>query len=337
MFRSGPLDAALQQWTAADWRSLLPPRLRELSLSIPHSHTLTVRQRIIDALPVMRNLNRLSLGPADGIRVDPPLSAPLSLEPLLQLPKLARLSWYIGDLTFQQLDVIKQIETLRSVSNQHGRWSTEQLAFLSQRPHRLDQLEEVDLCETGIRSAHMAALAQLPGITSILNRAQTMPLDAFASLPRLSRLQYFALHLPQLANSSDADWEILDSSLRACPALTEISIDDDECSEATGERLLRALPHLRHLSFSEVTLPSLRFLRHAPPSLTELMFFGCSDLRVGHILALGTLLPQLESLVLRDHGDYGMLDELEQQALTPPGAVGLPNLRSFDYGIDTDC
>jgi hypothetical protein len=322
------LDVSLQEWTSADWRSLLPLRLRDLALGIPKSHTLATRQQIIDALPVMQDLSRLNLGPLYRHTADPQLSAQLSLEPLLQLPQLKELIWSIGDLTLPQLAVIKQIETLRCVSTRNSRWTVEQLTFLSQPPHRLDQLEEVQLFETNASSAHMAALIRLPGITRVHAH---MRLDAIRMLPRLSRLQQLAIDLRQLEITSDADRETLHSSMRACSALTWVEVDGGECSEAVGERLLRAAPHLRKLSLSDLTMPSLRFLRHAP-SLTDLELFRCRHLRVGHILSLGSLVPQLERL--RIFASDQLLDRTEVQALTPPGAIGLPHLRSFSYDVE---
>ena len=306
----------------------------ELTLHIPDSHTLAARQSFIDALPVMRNLRILNLCPSDRHTqsADPQLSAQLSLEPLLLIPQLTELIWSIGAFTLPQLTVVKQIETLRILSSNYGEWSAEQLSFLSEPPHRLDQLEELCLFQTEISVAHMAALIRLPGIKCIKHN-KSMPLDAFALLPRLPRLQELSLPLPQLVNS-DAESETLHSSLRACSALTWVVVDGDECSEAVGERLLRALPHLRKLSIHGVTLPSLRFLRHAPPSLTELELLRCKHLRAGHILALGSLVPRLERLDVFDND--ALLDRTEVQALTPPGAIGLSSLRTFIYDVSSD-
>lgn len=197
------------------------------------------------------------------------------------------------------------------------------------RRTRLDQLEEVNLFDTDISAAHMSALARLPGITRI--GYEHMQLDAIPMLPRLPRLQRLAIDLPQLANNSDAERETLYSSLRACFAFTAVDVDGDEWSEAVGEWLLRVLPRLRKLSIADDSLPSLRFLRHAP-ELTDLDISQCKHLRVGHILALGSLVPRLEHLAIFDID--GLLDELERQALTPPGALGLPSLLSFMYEVE---
>ena len=329
----GTLDTSLQQWTAADWRSALPSWLFELALYLPNSHSLAARQHLIDALPVMQNLYHLNLLPSDPSSADPQLSAPLLLEPLLQLPQLTELTWNIGDLTLPQLAVVKQIESLRYLSSNYGHFSAEQLSFLSEPPHRLAQLEVLNLFQTDVSAAHMAALTRLPGIIRI-KHTQSMHLDAFPMLPRLPRLQRLVLNLPVFANCSGADRDMLDSSLRACPQLTEVATEDGECSEAVGERLLRALPHLRKLSIVEASIPSLHFLRHAPSSLTHLELVECSELRPGHVLALGKLVPQLELLGVRTRG--ALLDELELQALKAPNAIGLPNLRGFIYEVYPD-
>lgn len=147
-------------------------------------------------------------------------------------------------------------------------------------------------------------------------------------LPRLLRLQRLALDLLLFADCSGDERQMIESSLRACPALTSITVKDNEDSMAVGQRLFKAVPRLRELSFRSVIVTSLRFLHHSS-SLTDLEFDNCSDLRSGHILALGKLVPQLERLVVRHCGR--LLDEFEVQLLTPPGAIGLPHLRCFMY------
>ena len=91
---------------------------------------------------------------------------------------------------------------------------------------------------------------------------------------------------------------------------------------------MQAVPRLRSLHLIECSLPSLRFLRHAP-KLKELFVFSCKDVRPGHVVGIGAFAPQLEFLSVQDC--EGLLDEAEQQLLTPPGALGLPHLREFDY------
>jgi hypothetical protein len=63
-------------------------RLRELALSIPDTLTPAICQQLIDALPVLRDLSCLNLGASGPSSAHPQLSAPLSLDPLLQLPHL---------------------------------------------------------------------------------------------------------------------------------------------------------------------------------------------------------------------------------------------------------
>ena len=324
----GNLHAWLRDWSSAELRSSLPTRLHELTLGIPDSHTPAILQQLVNALPVLQNLNRLVLLPRDEISWDRELSSSLRLEPLLRLPQLTELVWNIGDLTLPQLAVVKQIGSLRYLSSNYGRFSAEQLSFLSQPPHRLEQLEVINLFQTDVGAAHMAALTRLPGITRI-KHTESMHLDAFPMLPRLPHLQRLVLNLPVFANCSGVDREILDSSLRACPQLTEVATEDGECSEAVGERLLRALPHLRKLSIVEASIPSLRFLRHAP-NLKDLEFDECKDLRPGHVVGIGTFVPQLECLSAVFCADL-LLDEAEEQMLTPPRAIRLPRLREFRY------
>ena len=101
------------------------------------------------------------------------------------------------------------------------------------------------------------------------------------------------------------------------------------CTESFGSQLMQAIPRLRTLRFYSCTLPSLRFLRHAP-NLEDLSFGNCKGVRSGHVIGIGAFAPQLQSLRLEECAGLH-LDEAEQQLLTPPGALGLPRLREFHY------
>jgi hypothetical protein len=92
---------------------------------------------------------------------------------------------------------------------------------------------------------------------------------------------------------------------------------------------MQAVPRLRTLGFSFCSLLSLRFLRHAP-NLKELSLRFCDHVRPDHVLGIGSFAPQLEWLSVQECAGL-RLDEAEQRLLTPPGALGLPQLREFKY------
>jgi hypothetical protein len=418
-----------------------------MSLRVPNDVGIAGLQLLIDALPVMTTLENLALESLNTNfhAADSNRTAPLLLDPLLQLPQLKELFWHIGDLTFPQLAVIKQIQSLRVLSSNFGHWSAEQLSFLSQPPHGLDQLEMLNLALTQISDAHMAALVQLPGITRLdrinspqlaafpmlprlprlrrlfihlyqlthctgaelemlasnlracpeltsltiyggdcsepvaerllqsiprlrqlrlllvearsleaislfekdvsaahmaaliqlpgithIDLVQTVQLDAFRMLPRLPRLQRLGFNLPEFASLARTHWAKLQSTLNACSTVTCLTLFDGYCSEAVGERLLHSLPQLQQLRLVNAVVPSLRFLRWAP-FLDDLELVNCSDVRPGHVLALGKVASQLKILGVIDR--EGLLDEFERQALTPPQAVGLPNLQLFLHEV----
>jgi hypothetical protein len=313
----------------ADLRAALPLRLRQLTLRVPDDLDIAVMQLLIDALPVMSTLDSLALEPLQpNFRsVDSGRTAALSLEPLLQLPQLAKLFWNIDDLTRPQLAAIKQLESLRVLSINNGRWSADQLSFLCEPPHRLDQLEVIPMFHVDVGVVHMAALAQLPRMTQ-LDFVRSVQPDAFRMLPRLPSLQRLTINLIEFARRTGADRSALYSSLRACSALTAVTLHGGKCTDAVGERLLSSIPRLQQLELVFAAVPSLRFL-HRAPALTDLKLVDCSHVRSGHILTLGKRVPQLERLHVRHSGR--LLDQLEVQALTPPDAIGLPNLQSFVY------
>ena len=119
------------------------------------------------------------------------------------------------------------------------------------------------------------------------------------------------------------------SALSACPALTDLTVQWESCSEPFRSRLMQAVPRLRTLRFEGCSLPALRVLRHVP-RLKELSLIKCPDMHAGHVVGLGAFVPRLESLTLEEC-DSPLLDKDERQLLTPPGALGLPRLREFNY------
>ena len=319
------LAALVQQQPAAgrdpplaQLRAAFPPRLRDLTLLITDAHSAEARQLLLDALPAMAGLERLSLIPAaDKVSVRPAL---LSLDPLLQLPHLAYLTLFTGGLTVPQLRTVNQIASLRSFDHHRGSWNEDQLAAFCRPPHRLQQLEELNLRKTFVYEEAMAELLCLPALTA-LEPGFIAP-EACAFLPRFPRLQRLRVR------GRFSVMNVLISAVIACPTLTDLTLSDGKCPESFGDQLMKAVPRLRSLTFKFCSLPSLRFLRHAP-HLKELSLICCRRVRPGHAVGLGSFAPQLERVGL-ERCDCP-LDEAEVRMLTPPGALGLPQLREFTF------
>ena len=314
----------------AELMAAFPPRLRRLTLVLPKARTAALWQLLLDALPAMKGLEQLSLTPA--VDIEPSHSAEMSLEPLLQLPRLTHLERDLGRLTVSQLRIIQQISTLQSFSLGVARWSAAQLSALCRPPHRLQQLQEVDLRWTDINEAAMAELICLPALTTL--QPDSLAPSAIAFLPRLPRLQRLRLCLGSIAYaaSREAEKSALVSALSACEALTHLTLAYGECTESFGDQLIsmEAVPRLRSLVIYSCSLPSLRFLAHAP-NLKKLCLLGCKDVRPGHVVDVGAFAPQLQRLRVEDCPGL-QLDDAEERMLTPPGALGLPRIHEFDYG-----
>ena len=309
----------------AQLKAAFPPRLRRLTLVLPKVHSAATWQLQLDALPAMEGLQELSL--IAGVDAVPGHSTALSLEPLLQLPRLTHLEWSVGNLTMPQM-IIKQIATLQSFIPGCFSWSSVQLTALCRPPHRLQRLQEFNPCLPSIDAAMMADLVSLPELTAI---GSSFAREAYSFLPRFPRLRSLSVTLKSWLDAAQQAQHssLLVSALPACSALTDLTLEYRECSEFFGDLLMRAVPRLRSLAFEDCSLPSLRFLRHAP-NLRELSLLECRDLRVGHVIGIGAFAAQLECLTVRCCAGL-QLDEAEQQLLTPPGALGLPRLREFKY------
>ena len=126
----------------------------------------------------------------------------------------------------------------------------------------------------------------------------------------------------------EARQAVLISGVPACTTLTDLAASCGVFTEPFGDQLMKAVPPLRCLRLHCCSVPTLRFLRHAP-NLKELSMDSCRDVRPGHVIGLGSFAPQLQRLSLVYCA--GQLDEAERRLLTPPGALGLPQLREFTF------
>jgi len=206
----------------AKLRAAFPPQLRELILCLSEAHSTAACQLQLDALSAMEGLERLSLLPPAGEVIGE--FAPLSLEPLLQLPRLTRLAWSVGMLTVSQLFIIKQIATLKAFSPRMiaAGWTDDQFSAFCRPPHRLQRLEKSTLRDTLVNEAAMADLACLPALTAL--EPELLTPEAYAFLPRFSRLQRLSVYLVGDAAEKEAQKAALVSVLPACAALTDLTL-----------------------------------------------------------------------------------------------------------------
>ena len=306
----------------ADLGAAFPPRLRSLDLWLSNSHSAAAAQLLVDALPALAGLAELTLLGRGGN-----VFASLSLEPLLRLPRLAKLSLNRNDqVAAAHLAVVKQIAALRELEVAVS--TAEQLAALCRPPQRLQRLQRLSLSAVEVGEAEMAELIHLPSLTE-LKADQLLP-AAYPLLAQLPLLRELHVTLEEFADPavSQSQREAMDDGLRRCPALTRVCALDGSLTESDGARLLRSLPQLRELHLLRVSPPSLEFLQHAP-QLAHLCFSQCRRLRVAHLTLLGQLAPALTDLrIWRCAGVE--LDALELRVMTPPSAIW-PRLRNFAF------
>ena len=117
--------------------------------------------------------------------------------------------------------------------------------------------------------------------------------------------------------------------LRGLAELSEISLISWRNADITAtflQGLIAAVPSLRCLECNHCRLPVLQSLRGLP--LTELRLMHCEPTRsLGEqLLALGSILPRLEVLVLE-----GVSLSSDERAQRQPPSRNLPSLRIFRF------
>ena len=304
-----------------DLRAALPPRLRSFTLQAPPFRDSVSLQHVIAALPALHSLQTLTLHSRQHT-----VNESLSVEPLLRLPRLTELCLDI-QLSQARLGFIKEMASLQKLNINQGRWLVQGLHALCSPPHRLQQLQELDLSATEVGAGHMNELAQLPGLTTL--KPTLLAPSAIPLLSRLKRLHTIRLDPELLCDEDSLRLSELCTALRQCASLVAVALEARASDVDRLPEVLAAVPGLRVLQMEKTTLYSLRFLRHAP-QLEELHLLRCQEVRPMHLLGAAALLPHLR--VLRVHECSGVrLDEWELELLTPPGSALLPQLRQFDY------
>ena len=205
----------------------------------------------------------------------------LSIEALLDLPTLQILAFDIESASDEndeqvcfdeeQMSVVKQLPNLRRLTLRDSRRDL-QLGdlfmngwprWLCSLPHRLQQLQELDLSRLSLRPEHVELLhIGLPALTAL--EPDSIHHPALILLPKFaSRLRTLNLRV-DIGFAAVVGASLFLPHLTPCSRLTELTLCDCAFSEAEAETLCRALPDLKVLELQTVGWPSFEPLRHLP-------------------------------------------------------------------------
>jgi hypothetical protein len=302
-------------------------------LVLQMTSSVEVCQVVLNTLPTAFALTHLKLS------LVMKWSRQLVLAPLLQLSRLTDLSLSIDSAapTRAHLAIIKQIQSLRRLDLDRGRWrrNARLLASLCAPPHALMQLHEIDLRHTVVNEAVLTECARLPSLGK-LEPLCLLPC-AFPLLPRLSQLCVLSVRLNRgLFNGAAAtptyptaaEQNALCVALAVCRQLSELSIkacNNADLLSSFLPLLLRSTSALRCLRLNTVNVCSLAFLG-AAPQLTELFLQECWP-RLPAVEVMGIRMPLLQTLHLIH---AAILDDVQWAQLCPPSTL-LPSLRACRY------
>ena len=321
------LDVALEEeqvdGSAGQWR-LLPSQLQSLTVRLPAKMKKKVGPRawkaLFAALADWPTLTELDCGCSTWL-----LSSAVTFR---NLPPLTSLKLSMA-LTLDHLAAIKQLPSLRTLSVHGGHWNASELSVLCRPPHRLQQLEEIDLSATAVDDQRMAELVTLKGLTNLQPR--TLTASALSMSPQLKRLHAVRPNSDLLY--SETGRTQLFAMLRQCASLTCLHLQQEIMwlSDAAMQGLFAAVPGLRVLQLQECAVPSLRFLSHAP-LLEKLELTKCTAMAPKVLAELGPLTPQLRVLRVHECKCVHLAKEnLLLRLLQPPGSGLLPHLQTFEY------
>jgi hypothetical protein len=195
--------------------------------------SLPALQLLLDILPRSSRLIDVTLRlPSQGNDVAKVCSQ-LDLSPLLQLAHLTRFDWsaLFNDIKFDgaaaghpmsaaQLGIVKQIPSLRSLHCNDGEWIEEEIQLAFQLPHRLQQLQYVDLSNTELNAAMLSCLVSLPALSE-LRPLRLLP-EAYPLLARFPQLRslYLSMQYPEPTAVE------LSSLCEVCTWLQDFSLND---------------------------------------------------------------------------------------------------------------
>jgi hypothetical protein len=249
-------------------------------------------QLLLEVASCLTTLTDLSVEARENVSIDG--------APLRRLPQLARLTFgkaiVIGP---KHLQHIKQMESLKYLYINYGKWSAELLQALCGLPHKLLKLEEVSLANTSLTSAHLQALSSLPALTSL--HPPLFPSSLLATLCRFSgpdgrQLRSLTLRFPD-APPPPPTQQLLGALESVGAGLAELNLDGvDIVSQQQFTAFFSSLPQIQVLNLGAVQLPSLVGLRSLT-HLRELSVELCYALKPEHLEELA-LVPSLRHLTL---------------------------------------
>jgi hypothetical protein len=315
--------------------SAWPSALLRLSIDVNAVSDFAL-QLLVDSLPLSApGLSSFELrGPPNLNWSRPPQH---SLPPALDLSSLLHLSCLTDLTTSYRLlpvhsAVVMRLSSLKSLSAAGGHWHTEELkALLLQDPalplqkrHQLQCLQRFDISWMPLGSDTLACLLTLPGLTEL--RPRIIGAMVYADLKRFSKLRALDINAGMAVQKEEQVQPLLEG-LRGLDELSEIRLISWRNTDITAtflQGLIVAVPSLRCLECSHCRLPALQSLRGLP--LTELRLMHCeSTPSLGEqLLALGSILPRLEVLVLE-----GVSLSSDERAHLQPPSHSHPSLRTF--------
>ena len=212
---------------------------------------------------------------------------------------------------------------------QRGDWGEEELCFLSEEPHSLQLLTKLDLRNTEISKKSMRGLTRLTSLC-YLGTLRFRP-EAFPLLPLLTQLQIVSFNL-DYPKPTLADLQQRCHVLTSCKHLSELAVrrlKDESLLTAFLLMLVKSLPQLRQLEFSDCPIMTHLHLLSNASNLESLRLFNCRPLLPASdlILSLQHVSPSLSDLLL---WSSARLSVAEQRMFHPP-SVSLPSFRKFEY------
>jgi hypothetical protein len=333
----GPSVAALTGPTddiAAFHAHAWPSSLRTLQLRL-QDDSLVQLQLLLDALPFsVPGLQSLNVRPYDD-------ETTLDFTALLQLPQLTRLATPSTLMPLQSA-VVKQLRTLIELDVNQGLWRAGDLhTLLSDGPHQLQRVQKFNVQYAALDVDSALYLLTLPGLTE---------LSPFRVDPACFPLLHPFPHLRTLFLSISSDVAAgkvdelavtgLLSSLRDMPQLSSLALSVERgAAEYTAawrallDGLDAAAPHLRELTLTKCTLPSLEQLNAGVQlrdlHLHECDFTGAQSTAVEALVQWVRSMRHLERLAVT-RCNFPLTDAQRMQ-LTPPSLL-IPSLREFRWG-----
>jgi hypothetical protein len=148
-------------------------------------------------------------------------SRQLDLRFLQALYNLASFVWGDGCamLTQNQLHIVQQLSSLRSLHCHQGDWTCEEIATLCSSSHRLVNLEHIFLARTEIDEPMMQHLSRLPSLSRL--ELLRLRLEAFSVLSQCVKLESLSI-LSQM--DAAAHIPALRLAAQACPSLKSLKI-----------------------------------------------------------------------------------------------------------------